>query len=151
MKDSHHPRLRVAAIIVENGRILMARHRRAGVEYFVLPGGGVEYGESMEEALVRELQEEANLDIQVGAPVFLNDSVPPDKHRHIVNIYFLASVVGGTLAVGAGDKRLVGMEFVPLDAVPNLTLYPDIRQDLVSGLASGFSEGTRYLGNLWRD
>lgn len=151
MKNNDSPRLRVAAIIVDQDRILLARHRRAGVEYFVLPGGGVEFGESMEEALIRELREEASLKIEVGRLVFLNDSVPPDKHRHIVNAYFLATVTGGTLAVGQDDKRLVGMEYVALEKLPHLTLYPDIRQDLLAGLKSGFAAGASYLGNLWRD
>ena len=148
---NNHPRIRVAAIILQGEEILLARHRRDGVDYFVLPGGGVEYGETLEEALIRELQEEASLDIRVGAPVFINDSIPPDKHRHILNLAFLAEVTGGTLAVDTQDKRLVGMEFVPVENISHLTLYPDIRKDLLAAIKTRFTQGVRYVGNLWLD
>ena len=150
-KNKDYPRVRVAAIIIQEDQILLARHRRNGVDYHVLPGGGVEFGESLEEALIRELQEEASLDIRVGEPVFINDSIPPDKHRHILNIAFLAEVTGGTLAVDTHDQRLVGMEFHPIAELPHLTIYPDFRNDLIAAINSQFARGNHYLGNLWFD
>lgn len=148
---TERPRIRVAAIIVRGGAILLAQHRKDGKTYYVLPGGGVDFGETIEEALVRELKEEADLAIRIGRFVMMNDSIPPDKHRHIVNLYFTAEIFDGKIQVGTGDKRLVGMEFVPVSQLPGLTLYPDIRDELVRGLTSDFSDPPHYLGNLWKD
>ena len=55
------PRIRVSAILRWNGRILLARHEKPGKEYWLLPGGGVKAGESLLEALVRELREETGV------------------------------------------------------------------------------------------
>ncbi|MFA6239725.1 MAG: NUDIX domain-containing protein, partial [Candidatus Hydrogenedentales bacterium] len=59
------PRVRVAAIIVEDGKLLMVRHVKGQESYWLLPGGGVDYGESLVEALERELVEEASVGIRV--------------------------------------------------------------------------------------
>ena len=144
------PRIRVAAIIVKDGEILLARHEKKGKRYWVLPGGGVEYGETLEEALVRELDEEAGLAICVHDLVMANDSVPRNRRRHIVNLYFTAEIVSGEIVVGS-DKRLVDMRFVAIEKIPRLKLFPDVREELYEGIQRGFRGRARYLRNLWKD
>ncbi len=51
------PRIRVSAILRWNDRILLCRHEKPGKEYWLLPGGGVNSGESLVDALERELAE----------------------------------------------------------------------------------------------
>lgn len=147
--NSKRPRVRVAAIIISGDRILLAKHRRGSSIYWLLPGGGVEFGETLEEAVVRELQEEAALEIRVKDLVIVNDSIPPNKHRHVLNVYFTAEVLGGVLTPGC-DSRLVGMEYVPLERLDTLMFYPDVRPEVLRGIKEGF-RATTYLGNLWKD
>ena len=52
---------RAQCIIVRENRILMMKHRMDDVEWWCLPGGGIEKNESPEEAVIRELQEECNV------------------------------------------------------------------------------------------
>ena len=49
---------RAQAVVVKNGRILMVRHVQKGREFYILPGGAIEPGETPEEAVCRELMEE---------------------------------------------------------------------------------------------
>ncbi|HOJ32008.1 MAG TPA: NUDIX hydrolase [Candidatus Hydrogenedentes bacterium] len=150
-KNAHLPviRIRVAPIILQDDNILLVRHVKQGKTYWLLPGGGVEYGESVAEALAREVKEETNLDIQVGDLVFVNDSIPPDRHRHVLNLYFLAFVVGGTLRIG-DDSNLAELRFMPLAELPHLEFYPDIRTELLKAIQMGFPNRACYLGNLWK-
>lgn len=144
------PRVRVAAIIVMDDKILLVRHEKNDRTYWLLPGGGVEFGETLEQALVRELKEETNLDIVVDRPVMINDSVPPDGHRHVLNICFTARVTGGDLSV-AVDHRLKEAAFVPVESMETLPLFfPDIRKALVEAWRLNFAD-TVYLGNVWVD
>ncbi len=65
-------RVRVAAIIVADDQILLARHEKNGRAYWMLPGGGVDPGESLVDALRRELREEACVVIAPGNRQHLN-------------------------------------------------------------------------------
>lgn len=58
-------RPRVCAAIIRNGSILMVHHRDAEREYWTLPGGGVETGETPHQAVVREVKEETGLEAHV--------------------------------------------------------------------------------------
>ena len=55
------PRLRVSVLLRWQGRILLCRQEKPGKEYWLLPGGGVEWGETLTEALRRELGEEVGI------------------------------------------------------------------------------------------
>ena len=59
------PRVRVSAILRWKGRVLLCRHEKPGKEYWLLPGGGVNGGESLVDALHRELAEEIGIDDQL--------------------------------------------------------------------------------------
>ncbi len=54
-------RVRAQCIVVRDDRILLVKHRVDGKEWWALPGGGVEDGETPEEAVLREIQEECNV------------------------------------------------------------------------------------------
>ena len=143
------PRIRVAAVIVKDEALLLVRHVKGERTYWLLPGGGVEHGESAGDALVREMKEETNLDVVVRDLVMANDSIPPDAHRHVVNLYFTADVVGGDLAMG-DEANLAELRYVPFEALADLDFYPDIREALLPALRAGLPGRAAYLGNLWK-
>ena len=75
------PRIRVSAILSWGGRILLCRHEKHGRAYWLLPGGGVNSGESLVRALHRELEEEVGIndEIPVEGPVAIVDSIAPER------------------------------------------------------------------------
>lgn len=107
--------LGVRALIADaDNRVLLVRH--SYVPGFYLPGGGVESGETVLEALTREIAEEANVQLE-GPPtlhgVYLNRSVSPRDH---VALY----VVRAFRQSGprAADHEIVETGFFPHDALP---------------------------------
>lgn len=55
--------MRASAIIVKNDQVLLIHRKKEGREYWVFPGGGVEDGETKEQAVIREVKEETSLDV----------------------------------------------------------------------------------------
>ena len=54
---------RVEVIIIEKGKILLVHRIKKGKEYYVVPSGGIEKGENIGQAAVREVKEETGLDV----------------------------------------------------------------------------------------
>ncbi len=146
-RNMKYPRVRVSVIVIEEGKILLVRHEKRGKTYWVLPGGGVDYGETLEEAVVRELKEETNLDIKVDKLVLVDDFIPEDRHRHVVDLYFTAKVVGGELKLGA-DSIMREVRYFPIEELADLTFYPKIVGRIVEGYRKGFPDSALYLGNV---
>lgn len=140
-------KVRISCVLVEEGKILLARHRKGKREYWTLPGGGLEPGETMVDCLKREMWEESGLEVEVGEVLFLFDVIEPK--RHIVGIVFRARRVGGELKprnIPIG-QRLIGMEFIPLSELKNIELLPPVAEEIEKSLEN---PPASYLGDLWR-
>ncbi len=147
------PRLRVSAILRWEGRILLCRHEKPGRgEYWLLPGGGVNAGESLVEALRRELEEEVAIgeDLTFEGPVAVVDSIAPERPlvgRHVVHIIFGADLSGRSLErVTSTDAAVRGHRlFDPAD-LDEVVLHPPI-QRFLGRWEPG--DPAVYLGALW--
>ena len=61
---------RAAAVIIKNKKLLLFHRHKDGEVYYVLPGGGIEKNESPEEAVIREVKEELNLEVKNPKKLF---------------------------------------------------------------------------------
>jgi 8-oxo-dGTP pyrophosphatase MutT (NUDIX family) len=71
------------AIIIQGDNLLVMHRHKYGNEYFTLVGGRVSDGESIEQALVREVKEETGLDVTKARPVFIERHAPPYSDQYI--------------------------------------------------------------------
>ncbi len=113
-----------ALIFDDEGRILLG-HRR-DVDWWNLPGGGMEAGETVDEALCREVREETGLDVAVGQLVGIYSK--PQKQE--VVLAFRCHVIGGTLQ--PTEETRESRYFAP-DSLPTNTL-PKHRQRIEDAL-----------------
>ena len=81
-------------MIVDRGRVALIKRVRNGQTYYTVPGGGVEPGESIEEAAVREAREELGLDVRLG-------ELMTTLQFAGVHYYYRAEPIGGELGTGA--------------------------------------------------
>jgi ADP-ribose pyrophosphatase YjhB (NUDIX family) len=146
-----HPRVRVAALLLIEGKVLLVRHLKDGRRYHLLPGGGVERGESLGEALRREIVEETGLVAEIGRPLLLSDTIDPSGMRHLVNITFSGQITGGELTARPADPRIEGFDLVSPSDLVSLDLRPPIAAQLVAAIDAGDSYHATYLGPLFAE
>ncbi len=113
-----------ALIFDEEGRVLLAL--RGDIDWWNLPGGGMEIGETLEEALRREVREETGLEVQVGRLVGVYSK--PQKQEVVLT--FECGITGGT--PGATEESRECRYFSP-DDLPLNTL-PKHRQRVADAL-----------------
>jgi len=133
------------------GRVLLIRHEKPGREYWLLPGGGVNSGESLVEALRRELAEEVGIHDQLSfeGPVAIVDSIAPERFaaKHVVHIIFAADLGGRSLeTVTSVDAAVRGHRLFSIVELEDTVLHPPIQRFLARWQPG---DPVVYLGPLW--
>ena len=122
-----------AAVLVDGGRVLIARRKYGHMAgFWEFPGGKPEDGETPEEGLARELQEELGITVQVGA--FFGESVYRYAQGTVHLLVYWAAWAGGEIALRVHEEirwvypgQLAGYTFSPADRplVRKLGTYGD--------------------------
>lgn len=116
-------RIRSCGICIKNNALLLVQHKGLGKEghLWVPPGGGVEFMEDAQEALIREFKEETNLDITVGKFLFVNEILV--KPLHAIELFFEVEITEGKLETGAdpehkkADQIIEEVKFVTFEEI----------------------------------
>jgi ADP-ribose pyrophosphatase YjhB (NUDIX family) len=150
-----HPRVRVSAFIVVDGRVLLVRQHRAAERgappYWLLPGGAVEFGETLATALTREIDEELGVRITPGDPLALLESISPDKayRKHVLHVILPARWPDKAAhEPRPRDRHVLDARFFAADELDDLQLRPPVAGTLTRWL-NGPPLAMEYLGRLW--
>jgi 8-oxo-dGTP diphosphatase len=146
------PRIRVSAIIRWQGQVLLCRQEKPGKQYWLLPGGGVDGGETLMEALRRELREELGIavDAQFEGPVAIVDSIAPkdtSSKKHVVHIIFSTDLSHRSLEdVETKDAAIKGARLFSVEEFEDIVVHPPIKRFLARWQPG---DPAVYLGSLW--
>ncbi|MCL5942013.1 MAG: NUDIX hydrolase [Actinobacteria bacterium] len=153
------PVVRAAAFIVREGAVLLVRQKKGDATYWLLPGGRVNHGETLVQAVVRELREELCLEVAVRTPPLgLAENIPPhaSSGRHGITVVFAADITGEDQP-RPGDPAVREYRWITADELPGLTVHPPIHDLLgewlrhLSGESRMDPPPFRYAGPRWAD
>jgi len=140
----------VAVCLVKDDHVLLVQHEKGGHRYWLLPGGGVEAGETLLDAAARELDEETGYACEVGRLLIVCEAIEPAGGRHIVNLVFAARLIGGEHRLGS-DHVLRDTRWLHRRDLTRLEFYPPMADAIVACLDENLEGPVRFLGNVWKE
>lgn len=136
---------RVAGLLFHNGRLLL--HTTKQDNFWNLPGGRVEFHESSEQALVREMQEELGLAVHVDRLVYLDEAFfeYDSKQYHEIGFYYLVSLEDAEHDYFQREEPFVGLEddgrlifqWFSEQEISDLEVYPEILRTRLHDIMNG--------------
>ena len=137
--------IRAVAVVVKDDKILLIHRTHDGKDFWVLPGGGVEEKEKIEEAVVREVEEEASIECKIVKLLYTH--IYSDLgHKQF---YYLCKHVSGDPKLGEYNEFQTMKEenqtyepvWVKIEGLPKRLLYPlEIRDWIIMDFKNDFKD-----------
>jgi 8-oxo-dGTP diphosphatase len=131
------------AVIIRDGKLLAAKCRDNAGVYYILPGGGQEFGETLHDALKRECREEIGCDVRVLELVLVREyrgwRHEFKDNEHALELMFTCEIQGEIDQAKASqrDKAQIGVEWLPVDHLELFRLYPKALRPVLASIGRG--------------
>src|SRR5262249_45302532 len=144
--DVKSVRIAAKAIVVQDRGLLTIKCRDKDGTYYLLPGGGQQFGETLHDTLQRECSEEIGCEIRIGELLFvreyrgwLHEFATAAKDEQTLEFMFACSVEGSVDQAQASqpDNGQIGVEWLALDDLAAYRLYPKALVELIDSFAKG--------------
>lgn len=142
-------RIRAGIILIQDEKVALIERHRAGLHYFVFPGGGVNEGESPKQAAIRESMEELGIEVVIKQRVA--EIQVGYKSRQF---YYLVEQIGGTFGTGAGeeytemdpDEGIYNPVWMSIDELAqHEDVHPsDVAKLVIRSRQEGWAQGTAF-------
>lgn len=117
MANRNH-KISVACAIKFEDEILIISEKQKGQIYIDMPAGGVEHGETLDEAVIREIKEETNL--EVGQPTLVGIFEYIESEKTTINFLYMIDLKEKPELTKVNDEDVIGIEWKKIDTIKNM-------------------------------
>jgi 8-oxo-dGTP diphosphatase len=119
------PKIIVAGLVENNGQFLLIQEKtKSGDAFWMVPGGKAEFGESLEQAVKRELKEEVGLDIEIIKFVGFKEAIFIDHGYHTIIFFFHCRSSSSDILL---EKKILDGKFFHKEEIKALNLIDSAR------------------------
>jgi len=143
------------ALVIREGKILLQLNRDKMGPYWLLPGGGQKHGETLHEALKREVKEETGIEVEVGQLRYVREYIGAnhefakiDSERHQVEFMFECRAKEGSeiSQPEEPDENQLQVEWIDIKKLSDYAVYPSVLKKIVT--VNGLKKAGVYLGDV---
>lgn len=123
-------KVRPCALIIENNHVLLMQYLYSGQEVFALPGGNPDLGETLTQALVRELREELSIETEIQGLLLAGEVILPHQKQDVLHTVFAAKIIAGIPQINPSHTSALGVCWKPLQSLGELNMYPNVGENI---------------------
>jgi 8-oxo-dGTP diphosphatase len=122
--------LRPAACFFKENKILLLKYEYAGIAVYNLPGGNHEEGESISNALAREMNEEIGVQITVGELLFTAEIAQKSREIDTLHMVFECQIIEFEPILNPSETSAIELNWIEIDLLDQINMYPNLGLEL---------------------
>jgi len=143
--------IRPSVVLIKDGKLLVLKSKYSSGEFYLLPGGGIEGMESIEETAIRETKEETNYNIKIKKLLYLQEWIDKKINKNVIYIIFLGEIINGKEThlndPSLNKGHIKAIEWININDLQIINFYPKQIISLIKrDYLNEFKSGAVYLG-----
>ena len=139
-------KIRPAILIIKNEEILAMQYNYSGQDIYNLPGGNLEFGEHLTDALAREMVEEMGIKVSVGELIMVGEVHNIEQKRQTFHFIFAGKIIEGTPILNPKETSAIAIKWLNINDLSSINLYPNISEKLLQYVAGNLEN--KYIGKI---
>lgn len=141
-------KVRPAILIIENQKILTMKYIYGGKEVYNLPGGNLELGEYLNQALAREMVEELGIEVEIGELILIGEvhSDEEEQRKQTLHLLFEGKIMKGLPTLNPKETSALAIHWLSANDLEKVNLYPNLTIQIKDYLAGKLQN--KYIGKI---
>jgi len=140
-------KIRPTILIIVNQKILTMQYNYGGQDVYNLPGGNLELGEYLSNALAREMVEELGIEVSVGELILVGEiHADGEQKKQTLHLLFEGKIIEGQPILNPKETSALAIKWLEIDAIEKVNLYPNISNQIKAFLTGNLSN--KYIGKI---